>query len=73
VTYNLLDKPFDCGALEAKLQRLAARKETVIRIKVDIIVANISDVDESDFCKYKSDGLGKPLSLSSVDVYVDSG
>jgi hypothetical protein len=39
VAQNLLDRPLDCGALEAKLQQWAAGKEAVIRIKVDIIVA----------------------------------
>jgi hypothetical protein len=34
-------------------------------------VANIPDTDGSD--SYKLDGLGKPLSFSGVDVYVDSG
>ena len=46
---NLLDRPLDCGALEAKLQQWAAGKEAGIWVKVDFVVANIPDAEESDF------------------------
>ena len=59
-TRNLLDRSLDCGALEAKFQQWAAGKKAGIRIEVD-------------FRKYKKDGLGKPMSLKGVDMYVDSG
>jgi hypothetical protein len=38
VAHNPLDRPLDCGALEAKLQQWAAGKEAGIRIKVDLVV-----------------------------------
>ena len=62
---NLLDRPLDCGALEAKFQQLAAGKKAGIRIKVDITAANIPDVDESDVRKTKRGGLGKPETTKS--------